>query len=104
MKDRAHLGGKITSFSHHDCHALGSYFTSGFEGKVISLSHDGKGYRSRGKLFICENGQFDEIHSQHIPTTASLAGLWAVSTLHLGWRMLKDEGKVVGLAAHGKFS
>jgi carbamoyltransferase len=104
VKDRPYLGGKISSFSHHDCHALGSYFTSGFEGKVISLSHDGKGYRSRGKLFICEDGQFEEIHSQHIPTTASLAGLWAVSTLHLGWRMLKDEGKVVGLAAHGKFS
>ena len=95
---------KVESYSHHDCHALGSYFTSGMDGKVISISHDGKGYRSRGKIYLCENGNYEEIHSQHIPTTASLAGLWALSTAYLGWRMLKDEGKVVGLAAHGKFN
>lgn len=99
-----HIADKTVSYSHHDCHALGSYFTSGMDGKVISLSHDGKGYRSRGKLFLCDNGLYEEIHSQHIPVTASLAGLWAASTTYLGWRMLKDEGKVVGLAAHGKLN
>ena len=95
---------KVDIYSHHDCHALGSYFTSGFDGKVLSLSHDGKGNRSRGKIFLCEDGQYEEYHSQHIPTTASLAGMWACATYYLGWQMLKDEGKVVGLAAHGKFS
>ncbi len=100
----ATIGQKTSSFSHHDCHALGAYFTSGFSGKCISLSHDGKGYRSRGKIFLCEDGSFEEIKSNHIPTTASLAGLWASATNYLGWTMLKDEGKVVGLAAHGEFS
>ena len=95
---------KSRTYSHHHCHTMGSYLTSGFEGKVISVSHDGKGYRSRGKILLCKNGEMEEIHSQHIPTTASLAGIWAASTNFLGWRMLKDEGKVVGLAAHGKFS
>ena len=95
---------KITSYSHHKCHSLGSYFTSGMEGKVISLSHDGKGYRSRGKIYLCQDGEFEEIHSQSIPTTGSLAGIWAVSTYNLGWKMLKDEGKVVGLAGHGEFN
>ena len=95
---------KISSYSHHKCHAIGSYLTSGMEGKVISLSHDGKGYRSRGKIFLCEDGEFEEIHSQSIPITGSLAGLWAASTFYLGWTMLKDEGKVVGLAGHGKFN
>lgn len=98
------FGSKISSYSHHDCHTLGSYFTSGFSGKCISLSQDGKGYRSRGKIFLCGGENWEEIKSSHIPTTASLAGLWATSTVYLGWRMLKDEGKVVGLAAHGKFS
>jgi carbamoyltransferase len=95
---------KISSYSHHKCHAIGSYLTSGMEGKVISLSHDGKGYRSRGKLFLCEDGNFEEIHSQSISVTGSLAGLWAASTFYLGWTMLKDEGKVVGLAGHGEFN
>lgn len=99
-----HIKEKTDLFSHHDCHALGSYFTSGFEGKTLSITHDGKGNRSRGKIFLCDSGEFEEVHSQHIPTTASLAGMWACATYFLGWQMLKDEGKVVGLAAHGKFS
>ena len=93
---------KISSYSHHKCHAIGSYLTSGFSGKCISLSHDGKGEMSRGKIFLCEDGKYEEIHNQPIATTASLAGIWGLSTMILGWRMLKDEGKVVGLAAHGK--
>lgn len=99
-----YLWEKISAYSHHDCHTLGSYFTSGFSGKCVSISQDGKGYRSRGKVFLCEDGNYEEVKSSHIPTTASLAGLWATTTAYLGWRMLKDEGKVVGLAAHGKFS
>jgi carbamoyltransferase len=92
---------RVFCYSHHKCHAIGAYFTSGFEGKVVSLSHDGKGYHSRGKIFLCENGKYEQIHSQKISLTASLAGVWAASTVNLGWLMLKDEGKVVGLAAHG---
>jgi carbamoyltransferase len=91
-------------YSHHKCHVMGSYLTSGFSGKCISLSHDGKGETSRGRIYLCEDGKYEEIHSQDIATTSSLAGIWGMSTLTLGWRMLKDEGKVVGLAAHGKFN
>jgi carbamoyltransferase len=98
------IGDKIFQVSHHISHTLGAYFTSGMEGKVISFSHDGKGNRSRGKILLCENGEYEEIHSQPISTTASLAGLWASTTDYLGWKMLKDEGKVVGLAAHGKYN
>ena len=83
---------------------MGAYFTSGMEGKVISLSHDGAGTRSRGKIYLCEDGQTNLVHSQWLPTTSSLAGLWGVSTERLGWAQLKDEGKVVGLAAHGKIN
>jgi carbamoyltransferase len=96
------ISNKIQSFSHHQCHAMGAYFTSGMEGKVISLSHDGAGTRSRGKIYLCEDGQTNLIHSQWLPVTSSLAGLWGVATERLGWAQLKDEGKVVGLAAHGK--
>lgn len=98
------LFGKISTHSHHKCHALGSYFTSGFEGKVLSISHDGKGLNNRGKIYLCENGYFEEVHAQEISSTASIAGLWAASTIYMGWTMLKDEGKVVGLAGYGEFS
>jgi carbamoyltransferase len=95
---------KIEFVSHHKSHVLGSYFTSGFTGKVLSVSHDGKGETSRGKIYLCEDGNYTEVHNQKIPTTASIAGIWGLSTFFLGWKILKDEGKVVGLAAHGKFN
>ena len=71
------IGDKIFQVSHHISHTLGAYFTSGMEGKVISFSHDGKGNRSRGKILLCDNGNYEELHSQPISKTASLAGLWA---------------------------
>jgi len=95
---------KIRSFSHHRCHAMGAYFTSGMGGKVISLSHDGAGTRSRGKIYLCEDGATNLIHSQWIATTSSLAYLWGIATKFFGWVHLKDEGKVVGLAAYGKIN
>lgn len=104
VKGQDYMYDKIRQVSHHDAHTLGAYFTSGMEGKVLSVSHDGKGNRSRGKVYLCEDGNYELVHSQHIPTTASIAGLWASGTAYLGWKMLKDEGKVVGLAAHGKFN
>lgn len=103
-KNIGRIRGTIHEVSHHLSHTLGAYFTSGMEGKVLSISHDGKGNRSRGKILLCEDGKYEVVHSQHIPTTASIAGLWASTTNYLGWRMLKDEGKVVGLAAHGKYN
>src|SRR6056300_73042 len=105
VRENSHvMSGKTIEVSHHTSHTLGSYLTSGMSGKVLSISHDGKGNRSRGKILLCEDGKYEVVHSQHIPTTASIAGLWASTTDYLGWRMLKDEGKVVGLAAHGKYN
>lgn len=93
---------KIKSYSHHACHALGAYLTSGMHGKTISLSLDGAGLRSRSKIYLCENGFTDLVHSSWYATSASLANFWGFTANLMGWRILKDEGKVVGLAGHGK--
>ena len=93
---------KLKSFSHHRCHAMGSYFTSGMEGKVIAFSHDGAGVRSSGKVYLCEDGHTDLVHSQWVGDCASIAGVWGRCTTAYGWVQLKDEGKVVGLVGHGK--
>jgi carbamoyltransferase len=95
---------KFSSYSHHKCHALGAYYTSGFEGKTIAISLDGQGNRSRGKIYLCDGNDVELIYSSYIPTTSSLAGLWGLATQSLGWKMFKDEGKVVGLAAHGVYN
>lgn len=94
---------KFDSFSHQKCHAMGAYFTSGFKGKVIAMSHDGQGHRSRGKIYLCENGVCEQVHTLPTSLTMSIAGLWGKVTELLGWKMFKDEGKVVGMVSHGEF-
>lgn len=96
------LQNKFYTFSHHSCHNLGSYYTSGMNGKVISISMDGSGLRSRSKIYLCEDGFTDLINSSWRCVTASIASLWGYSTQLMGWQTLKDEGKLVGLAGHGK--
>lgn len=93
---------KITSVSHHKCHNMGAYYTSGMNGKVISLSLDGSGVRSRGKIYLCDDGKTDLIHSEWAAISSSLANIWGFSVNYMGWKILKDEGKLVGLAGHGK--
>ena len=41
--------------SHHDAHAYGAYFTSGFEGKTMTITHDGGGENMMMKMYLCEN-------------------------------------------------
>lgn len=94
---------KFDSYSHHKCHAMGGYFTSGMNGKVIAISHDGQGQRVRGKVYLCDNGICEQVHQQPTSLTMSLAGIWGKVTELFGWKMFKDEGKVVGMVSHGKF-
>jgi carbamoyltransferase len=93
---------KCSTFSHHKSHAMAAYFTSGFLDKTISITHDGAGTTSISKIYLCCEGLFEEVHSSKISKSGSIATLWAATTEILGWMSLKDEGKVVGLAAHGK--
>ena len=37
--------------SHHDAHCYGAYFTSGMEGKALSISYDGGGDKSVMKVY-----------------------------------------------------
>ncbi len=108
---------KLTDFnydrvSHHDAHCYGAYFTSGMEGKVLSISYDGGGDKSVMKIYLCENGNMDLAYSYDMCTTGSLAHLWAfaVSTIkgydetgESVWKMCKDEGKLMGMAPDGEY-
>jgi carbamoyltransferase len=96
--------------SHHYAHCYGAYFTSGMEGKVISLSHDGGGDFSIMKIFLCEDGKMTLVKNYDMSISGSLSHLWGFSTSGiLGydnagvgiWRMCKDEGKLMGMAPDG---
>ena len=108
---------KLTNFnyervSHHDAHCYGSYFTSGMEGKVLSISYDGGGDKSVMKVYLCEDGKMNLAYSYDFATTGSLPHLWAFLVSSVRgydekgesiWKMCKDEGKLMGMAPDGKY-
>lgn len=98
--------------SHHDAHAYGAYLTSGMDGKVITISYDGGGESSVMRIFLCDNGKINLFRNYPFNSCGSLSHLWGFSTsammgydkfLEGIWKMCKDEGKLMGMAADGKY-
>tara|TARA_R100000005_G_C5002391_1_gene209996 strand:+ start:3833 stop:5389 length:1557 start_codon:yes stop_codon:yes gene_type:complete len=94
---------KVTVVNHHACHAYGAYLTSGFKEKTIVVSYDGGGDKDFGRIYLAEDNKLNLIKSIPLWSAASAGQMYAHTTVCLGWKMLKDEGKVTGLAAHGKY-
>ena len=91
-------------YEHHDCHAAGAYYTSGFMGKVLVITLDGGGRRSYGKVFLAENGKMEMVKRLPMELNGSLGQVWMQITEAYGWKMLKDEGKIMGMAGHGSYN
>lgn len=98
--------------SHHQAHCYGAYFTSGMDGKVLTISYDGGGDKSVMKVYMCEDGKMTLLYDYPMCTSGSLAHLWAFSTNGImghntyfqgNWRMCKDEGKLMGMAPNGHY-
>lgn len=98
--------------SHHDAHAYGAYFTSGMEGKVLTITYDGGGESSMMKIYSCENGRMTLHRKYDFREIGSLSHLWGFSTSSIMgysewgegiWKMCKDEGKLMGMAPDGVY-
>lgn len=104
--------GDYERVSHHDSHCYGAYFTSGMDGKVITISYDGGGDKSVMKIYLCEDGKMTLFKSMDFSTFGSLSHLWGFSTMGMMgwddygnpiWKICKDEGKLMGMAADGYY-
>ena len=98
--------------SHHVAHNYGAYFTSGMEGKVLSISYDGGGEESIMRVFTCEGSRMDQVLKLDLSTHGSLSHLWGFSTMGMmgynewregHWKICKDEGKLMGMAPEGEY-
>jgi len=105
-------GGDYEKVSHHDSHCYGVYYTSGMEGKVMTISYDGGGDFSVMKIYLCEDGKMTLLKDDRISEFGSLSHLWGFSTSGIMgydkydegvWKMCKDEGKLMGMAPNGRF-
>ena len=104
--------GNYERMGHHDSHCYGSYFTSGMDGKVMCISFDGGGDKSVMKIYLCEDGKMTLFRSMDFSTFGSISHLWGFSTMGMMgwddhgssiWKICKDEGKLMGMAADGYY-
>lgn len=93
----------VKTFDHHECHAKAAYLTSGFEGKAITFTFDGGGDGTYGSIWLCEDGEMQLVKNLHIGDCATLGQVWAVSCHPLGWKPVKDEGKIMGMSGNGVY-
>lgn len=98
--------------SHHTSHAYGAYFTSGMEGKTITITYDGGGENSVMKVYLCEDGKMTLIQNHAFASFGSLSHVWGFSTSSMKgynqngegvWKMCKDEGKLMGMGPNGYY-
>ncbi len=97
---REHLGftGKFLTFDHHLCHAASSYFYSGFHDAAI-LTVDGVGEWATTTFGMGREDRLSILEEVHFPDSLGL--FYSTLTDFLGFAVLSDEYKVMGLAPYG---
>lgn len=99
LRQEFHIQAPIHFVDHHFAHLTSAYFTSGFrDALVVSLDGGGDGLSSL--VYAVRDGRFERLH--HVPAYHSLGNYYAYVTRLCGFKAMKHEGKITGLAAHGE--
>jgi carbamoyltransferase len=98
-----HLKDKFIQAGHHQSHCNLAYFLSNFQEDAFVVSIDASGNNHSAKFFIGKNGNLQYISGIDL-SRKSIGHYYAMLTEFLGWKRLKDEGKVVGMSSHGRFN
>lgn len=89
---------KIDYVYHHDAHAANAFYLSPFESAAI-LTVDGRGEDITAQRAVGHGNSFTALDT--IPYPHSIGLLYGAVTQYLGFRIDRDEWKVMGLAAYG---
>jgi len=94
---------KFIKVDHHQAHAAASYYFSGMQGDVLVFCADASGANGySSKTYIAQNADMRYVGG--ISTKRkSLGHFYSALTEFIGFKRLKDEGKIVGLSGHGQF-
>jgi len=93
---------KYIYIDHHESHAILSYYLSGFQEDTLVFCADASGgvNAHSSRTYIGTLGRLEYLDG--ITTKKkSLGHFYAAITEFVGFKRLKDEGKVVGLSGHG---
>ena len=85
-------------FNHHEAHASAAYYTSGQQSATV-CSLDGKGDGLCGAVYLGTGG--DLIKIKEISKYHSIGYFYSIITVGLGFKKMRHEGKITGLAAYG---
>jgi carbamoyltransferase len=89
----------IEFVDHHFCHVTSAYFTSGYDDALV-VSLDGGGDAKSGLVYAVRDGDFE--HLTEVSAYHSLGNYYAYVTHLCGFKAMKHEGKITGLAARGE--
>ena len=92
---------KITFIKHHLCHAASSFYVSGFKDSLIVVL-DGMGEEMTGAIYLGKGEKIKVLKKFFLPNT--LGGYYSTFTDFFGFKALSEEGKLMALAAYGKYS
>lgn len=98
LRDEYGVRCPIRFVDHHLCHVASAYYTSGFEDALI-CSVDGGGDGKSSLIYAVRGGRFERLH--HTSAYNSLGNYYAYVTHMCGFKAMRHEGKITGLAAHG---
>ena len=84
---------------HHYAHACSAYFSAGFEDALV-VTMDGGGDGVSSQIYDATGGRLTKLNE--VSSFNSLGNYYAYVTHICGFQAGKHEGKVTGLAAHGK--
>lgn len=99
---RLNIRAKVIFVEHHYAHAASVYYTSGLDKKTLIITADAMGDALSITVNIGENGAIRRIFSQ--TGFSSISTYYSRLTEFLGFRPLRHEGKITGLAGYGKFN
>ncbi len=99
FRDELGIQSPVVFLDHHLCHAWSTYLTSGMEDCLV-VSVDGGGDGLCARILAGKKGELTSLAS--IPAYDSIGNFYAYITHLAGFKAHRDEGKITGLAAHGR--
>lgn len=90
---------QVVHVDHHLAHAASAYFTAGLP-EALVITMDGRGDDLSGSVTIGRDGELTVLET--INWMQSIGHLYAAATVVCGFRAMRHEGKITGLAAHGQ--
>jgi carbamoyltransferase len=92
------IDAKINFYDHHLSHAASAYYTCELEDPLV-ITSDGYGDGLSTTVNLEKNGNLERIH--HIEKYNSIGRFYSFITIIQGFKALRHEGKITGLAAYG---